>query len=214
MHLVFVDANILYSRTLRDWTLLMSMTSHRYSVVTSEDAIIEVLANFRTNNPTLSGNSIRRLRDRIENSLADVITDWPGGHVKGMHDEKDMHIVNAATHAQADILLTENIKDFAPVASSLPFDLYTADDLFMLLATNDPEAVLRTTAEQAQYWSKKAEEAAHERRAGQTAKAPKRLAQALRDAGAPKFAAHVEQLLPKLSGVGLHQDAPAASSTH
>lgn len=203
MDLVFVDANVLYSKTLRDWTLLLSQQGDRFAVVSSQDCIVEALANLREQYPAADGGVIRQIGKSIEGALHDIVDDWPGGEIEGMPDKKDWHVVHAATHAQVKILVTDNMKDFAPVAASLCFDLYSPDDLFMLLAANDPPAVETVTLRQVEYWLRKCEV----KKAKGEAE-PKRLAQALRDAGAPKFARVIEETLLKLGGA----DAPDASS--
>jgi len=98
MGLVFVDANVLYSRTLRDWTLLLSRCSGRFTVVTSRDVLVEVLANLREMYPEKDGGWIEMIHQKITESVHDVITDWPGGAVEGLADPKDWHVVNAAIH--------------------------------------------------------------------------------------------------------------------
>lgn len=196
MDLVFVDANVLYSKTLRDWTLLLSEHCERFAVVSSQDCIIEALANYRENHPAADGGVIRQVRASIEGSLHDIVEDWPGGPVDGMPDEKDWHVVHAATHAQVKILVTDNMKDFAPVAGKLSFDLYSPDQLFTLVARNDPRAVEEVTMRQVAYW-----EEGNRRRAAEGKPGSKSLSQALRDSRAPEFADIVEQTLRKLSGI-------------
>lgn len=196
MDLVFVDANVLHSRTLRDWMLLLSMHGKSIAVVSSQDCIIEALASIRERNPHLDGGAIRQIGDSIKGALYDIIDDWPGGAIEGMPDEKDWHVVHAATHAQVEILVTDNMKDFTPVADTLSFDLYTPDQLFTLLAHNDPDAVDEVTRLQLAYWRKEAN-----RRAMNGRPAPKRLGEALRDARAPEFANIIDQTLRTLADV-------------
>ncbi len=183
MDLVFVDANILHSKTLRDWTLLLGLHCGRFGVVSSEDCVIEALASIRDKNRHLDGGAIHTIGEQIKGSLHDLITDWPGGEVEGMPDTKDWHVVNAATHAGVQILMTTNTKDFSPIADSLPFDIYTPDELFTLIADNDPPAVEEVTRRQRSYWEEKRQKSILSGMGE-----PKRLAEALRDAGASDFA--------------------------
>ncbi|WP_170297034.1 PIN domain-containing protein [Agromyces salentinus] len=203
MDLVFVDANVLYSKTLRDWTLMLAQECNRFAVVSSQDCVIEALANLREQIPAADGGVIRQIGKSIEGALHDIIDDWPGGEIEGMPDEKDWHVVHAATHAQVKILVTDNMKDFAPVAESLPFDLYTPDELFTLVAENDPQAVAAVTRRQVEYWTQM-----EQRHANVGRPAPKRLGEALRDAGALEFADIIEDVLRELSGIR-HQDSVA-----
>lgn len=212
MDLVFVDANVLFSRTLRDWTFLLSAECKRFAVVSSLDCLVETVGNIRERNPEAGGGVISHIHDLIERSLHDVLRDYPGGPIEGVSDEKDWHVIHAATQAEAKILVTDNIRDFARVADSLPFDLYTADDLFMLMAHNDPRAVEAVTMRQVHYW-----EDVGKRYAAEDKPAPKKLAQALRDAGAASFAQIIDETLRKLSGERRAPDAgslDAASPVH
>lgn len=115
MHLVFADANVLYSRTLRDWTFLLSEESGMYSVISSREAVVEAMSSLRNTFPEFSGDQISAIQDRIEGALGDLITSFPGGAVEGIADPGDFHIYNAAAYAGAHILLTQNVKDFADV---------------------------------------------------------------------------------------------------
>lgn len=203
MHLVFADANVLYSRTLRDWTFLLSEESGMYSVISSREAVVEAMSSLRNTFPEFSGDQISVIQDHIEGALGDLITSFPGGAVEGIADPGDFHIYNAAAYAGAHILLTQNVKDFAAVQDP-PFDLYSMDEFLMLAAENNPDAVMRTADRQRRYWQERFT------RAG---KPPKGLAQALIDAGATEFAAHVDLVLQKLAGVGLPTSADPLSLT-
>ncbi|MBT9607978.1 MAG: PIN domain-containing protein [Microbacterium sp.] len=129
-HLVFADANVLFSRTLRDWTLMLGKACNSFAVVSSRDCLVEVIANIRERNPAAEGGTISHIHDLIEGSLHDLMTQYPGGPIAGMPDEKDWHVVHAAAKAEARILVTSNMKDVAPVAEFLPFELYSPDELF------------------------------------------------------------------------------------
>lgn len=195
MDLVFVDANVLYSRTLRAWTLMLGMECRRFAVISSRDCLVEAVANIRERNPGAPGGMISHIHDLIEKSLHDLMTQYPGGPIDGMPDEKDWHVVHAAKEAGAKILITDNMKDFAPVKHLLPFDLYSPDELFDLIWKNDPSSVEAVTMKQVLYWRGVAERYEGEGRA-----APKGLVKALHDAGAKKFSLVIEGTLRKLAG--------------
>ncbi len=195
MDLIFVDANILFSRTLRDWTLMLGEECNRFAVISSRDCLVEAIANIRERNLEVEGGVISHIHDLIQDSLHDVVGQYPGGPIAGMEDKKDWHVVHAATAAGAKILVTLNIKDFAPVADSLSFDLYTPDELFDLIWKNDPQAVEAVATKQVKYWQGVAKRYESEGRP-----APKGMVQALQDAGAPEFATIIGRTLRKLSG--------------
>ncbi|WP_192813723.1 PIN domain-containing protein [Microbacterium yannicii] len=205
-----MDANVLFSRTLRDWTLMLGRECNRFAVISSRDCLVEAIANIRERNPEAEGGAISHIHDLIDRSLHDLITQYPGGPIDGMPDEKDWHVVHAATAAGAKILVTSNMKDFAPVADLLPFDLYSPDELFDLVWKNDPRGVEDVTIQQVRYWKGEAERYEAEGRS-----APKGLVPALHDAGATEFAGIIAQTLRKLGcekGITEGGTAPSAAA--
>lgn len=64
---VFVDANVLYSRTQRDWLALIYLQGQQspYEVYWSEDVLAEVAYHLRRRHPLWSGRKIATFRDRI-----------------------------------------------------------------------------------------------------------------------------------------------------
>lgn len=60
-----------------------------------------------------------------------------------MPDEDDRHVLAAAVTARADILCTDNVKDFPPAAmASVGIELLTADALLSRLVANHPTKML------------------------------------------------------------------------
>ncbi len=64
-HAVFVDANVLYSRTQRDWLGLLHRDTDAFEVFWSEDVITEALYHLRKKHQDWDGGQIcgPRLRD-------------------------------------------------------------------------------------------------------------------------------------------------------
>lgn len=57
MERVFVDANILYSRTIRDWLFALSTSKiQMFDLFSSEDVFAEVVYHYRRSNPKRSGD--------------------------------------------------------------------------------------------------------------------------------------------------------------
>ena len=57
MQRVFVDANVLYSKTLMDWLFLLKLHNPgMFQVHTTEDVCAEVLANMRSRHPQAPGH--------------------------------------------------------------------------------------------------------------------------------------------------------------
>ncbi|WP_293954136.1 hypothetical protein [uncultured Corynebacterium sp.] len=75
---VFVDANILFSKTLMDWLfLLRNANEGMFQVHTTEDVIAEVISNFRKRTPRRQGCQTKRRSDLIRVSLDEIVPDFP-----------------------------------------------------------------------------------------------------------------------------------------
>lgn len=61
---VFLDANILLSKTLRDWFFMLRIETggNMFTLITSEDALVEAQYSFRKHNPELSGHVVTNIR--------------------------------------------------------------------------------------------------------------------------------------------------------
>lgn len=184
-HVVLVDANVWFSRTLRDWVCLLAADLHTsiYTALWTEDILAETLANIRRNKPHLSGGQVAHIREQI-------IEVFPEGQVRDydstrpLRDVKDAHVHGAAVAGGADILLTQNTKDFVlteGLEDELPYELYTPDDFLVLVNSSAPRLVERT---------------AHLIDAHNHDKGtPYSVAERLRAAGAPQFACTVAAIL-------------------
>ena len=66
MERVFVDANILYSRTIRDWLFALSTSKiQMFDLFSSEDVFAEVVYHYRRSNPKRSGDEVSGLVNQI-----------------------------------------------------------------------------------------------------------------------------------------------------
>ena len=191
MHRVFVDSNVLGSKTLYDWVfLLREHSGAMFALSTSEDVLDEAHRVWRKRHPNLGGE-FREHRDRIfRKSFDDICGDWDGGTAPIL-DIHDSHVHNAAVHMNVDILLTSNIADFGD-PDLLPYDIYTPDEFFSLIAKNSFDAVREVTDFQAKHYMKIRERFPE--------RETKTLADALRDAGCFEFAKVVSKCLEFQSG--------------
>jgi len=192
LHTVFVDSNILGSKTLYDWMFLLRIHSDgMFTLVTSPDVLDEAHRVWRRRYPE-GGGASRDVRDeRFREHFDNVVSDWTGGPAAGS-DPHDAHVHNAAVHAGANILLTNNVKDFNSY-DQLPYDIYTPDQFFCLINTNDPELVEAVARIQADYWLKRQKR--HPERPF------KRLSEALHLAGCTEFSGIVFGHVQRASGI-------------
>ena len=197
MHRVFVDANVLGSKTLYDWLfLLRRQLPAVFSLSTTDDVLDEAHRVWRRRHPKIGG-AMRAKRDKLFREYFDEITsDWHG-QVTSAVDVDDSHVHNAAVDLEVDILLTNNVKDFAErddISHDPPYDVYTPDEFFCLIYENNPDAVRAVAGTQLGYWLRRAE--------ADPGVEQKSLAVALEGAGCPNFAQKVNECLMIMSGSG------------
>ena len=180
--IVFLDANVLYSKTLRDWIFLLreETTGGLFTVVSSHDVIGEAVYSIRRNMPHAPGHATARPKEMIENALDEIVRDFDGGMMFPGGDRHDVHVHAAATACNASYVITSD-KGFHDVADQLEYEVHTPDSFLQLVAENMPQAVDRVILRQNEYRSKR----------GDT----KTLSTALKDAGCPTFAVIVDKHL-------------------
>jgi hypothetical protein len=189
MHRVFVDSNVLGSRTLYDWLFLLHQATTMFSLQVTPDVLDEAHRVWRRKHPS-AGGQMRAKREKLfQANFDEVLDDWQGGNVPGIKDADDQHVHNAATHCRADILLTSNVKDFGD-PDLLSYDLMTPDEFFILINKSASFPVREVTQFQNDYWQGR-------RDRGDTVQS---LAEALKAAGCNKFSRVVEQHLRVLAG--------------
>lgn len=174
---VFVDANVLYSRTLRDWLFLLSLADpDRLTVFSSEDVLAETVYRYRRNHPDAPGSLIAAIRSTIVSSLSDIVTDYQIDGSFRSDDIDDRHVHAAALACGADVLLTD---DHGFGAHDRGYDVVRPDPFFVAVDESAPAVVRRVAAQQTKYWT--------------TRRGTARLPEALEAAGCPRFAERVGQ---------------------
>jgi len=187
---VFVDANVLLSRTTRDWLfLLRNETQQMFQLHSTIDVVTETVRARRRLQPELDGNITRRLHDDLIENLDEVVADFDGSIEFHGSDPHDRHVHATATAAASNFLLTSNGSDFGN-PDLLPYEIYTPDEFFLLVDDGAQDSVRRVTQAQLKYWSAK-------RARGHSVKP---LPAALTDAGCPLFADRVNRHVRFLAG--------------
>lgn len=140
IRVVLADANVLYSRVLRDY-LLYAADQEIIAVAWSPAILAEAVEHLRLNVPGFDEAAARRLVTAMNRAfpfaevepaeedfgaLADV---W-------LPDEDDRHVLAAAIAAEATVLCTWNVKDFpADAATAAGVEVLTPDELLGHLVT-------------------------------------------------------------------------------
>ncbi|SDT37078.1 PIN domain-containing protein [Jiangella sp. DSM 45060] len=184
-----VDANVLYSRTLRDWLIMIQLESEGgiYELCWTEDILAEAITRFRDHNPTVHGRVIAKMHDTVTEYLGvGRIDDYRiDGSFPGA-DPHDQHVHAAAIAAGATYLITDDPGFRSPGIDldSLPYEVHTPDSFLVLVDDSAPHDVRAVTRDQERYWDRKP--------------GSKTLVQALQDAGCPDFAQRVLEHLCQL----------------
>lgn len=151
-----MDANVLFSRTLRDWLSLLYLNNDTlFSVFWTEDILAETIYRTRRKHPDWSGRLITQIHDRIRGTFeGGRVDDFASdGSYKG-NDPNDQHVHDAAIACRTHILLTSDGGFDGPSVAldDLPYEVYEPDDFFVLVDDSAPEVVSAATAEQLNYW--------------------------------------------------------------
>lgn len=186
MPIIFVDANVLYSKTLRDWLFLLreETCADMFTVVSSNDVIAEVLYRLRKNNSGGPGHLTGNVKETLERSLDEVVRDFPAGTVFPGDDEHDVHVHAATKECGADYLITDD-QGFFDVADQLNYEVHTADTFFQLITENVPQVVDQVIHRQLDYYRARG--------------GSKTLSEALADAGCPVFSTIVDRHLQAMA---------------
>jgi predicted nucleic acid-binding protein len=185
---VLVDANVLYSRTLRDWLALLYLESDSFfSVYWTEDILAETMYHLRRDHPDWPGHKTRAVSDKIRAAFeGGRVEDFvPDGSFVGP-DPHDQHVHAAALACRASILLTADsgFSSSAAQEAESPYEVYVPDDFLVLVDDSVPNIVRAVVSKQQHYWLT---------RHGRT-----NLPQALISAGCHGFADRVRRHLQEL----------------
>jgi hypothetical protein len=110
---VLYDANVLYPSTSRD--LLIRIAQARLVQAKWTDRILdEIFDNLRENRPDLNPAALARTRKLMACAVRDCLVTGYEPLIGGLElpDPDDRHIVAAAIRARAQVIVTNNLKDF------------------------------------------------------------------------------------------------------
>lgn len=151
-----VDANILLSRTLRDWTFLLSWypQGNLYDIKWTEDIITEYTYHRRKKVPFASDQQLTDVRRKLIDTVPEgLIAGFEIDPTLEYNDKGDAHLHAAAAYGDVDIILSQNIKDVR-FADDLPYEVYTADEFFILVDDSAPAIVSEVLEFQLRHWIK------------------------------------------------------------
>ena len=145
--IVFADANVLYSRVLRDY-LLYAAIRKLISIAWSKKVLEEVERNLLAKNPSFTAESAKRLSEKMTDTFPYAEINPNPEHYEQLSqlsfpDDDDRHVFAAAIAAEAGIICTSNTKDFpAHIASDLGMQVMSPDELLYWLASDNSVSML------------------------------------------------------------------------
>ena len=193
---VLVDADVLFSRTLRDWILKSShpiQLASPFEVFWTEDILAETIARIRDKRPDLPSGALETFTDRFREV-------WPNNRIQNFEaarssflgsDEDDLHVHSAAVAGTVDIVVTNDryglIAPDIDEASTdaLPYEVHSADEFLCSLHQQAPQVVAQVAKSETLYWFDRNGEA--------------NICFSLKGAGAPDFAERVRLVSLRLS---------------
>jgi hypothetical protein len=144
---VLADANVLYSRVLRDY-LLHAAEIGVCAVTWSTRILDEATRGLQANIPGFTADVVARLVAALTDTFPDSLIDpSPADYARlarwRLPDEDDRHVIAAALAAESTIICTGNIKHFPEhVTEALDLAVMTPDQLLTELFDSHPAAML------------------------------------------------------------------------
>lgn len=146
---VMLDANVLVPIALCD-TLLRAAVERLYRPLWSMAILDEMERNLVRRIGTNPEGAQRRRRAMLNAFPEALVTGYEELIPRMRNDEKDRHVLAAAVHANAQVIVTENRRDFPPHALvPYPIEVLSADTFLQQLFDLAPGVIARVLNEQA-----------------------------------------------------------------
>ncbi|MFO0936223.1 MAG: PIN domain-containing protein [Gemmataceae bacterium] len=144
--IVLYDACILFSAQLRD--LFMRLTlSDLCAARWTEEILEEWSRNLIAKNPNITAASVARCRALMNQHAADALVTGYEHRIPGLSlpDPDDRHVLAAAIHCRAKVIVTFNLKDFPEeMLSPHGIEAIHPDEFLTRLLQRDLQAICET----------------------------------------------------------------------
>lgn len=140
----FLDANVLYPATLRG-VLLELARIKAFRILWSEQVHQEWMQALKRQHPNITDGRIARLRSFMEAYVENATVTGYEVLIENLHlpDADDRHVLAAAIHGGASLIITSNERDFPPAAMAAHNIEAISPDRFLLrLLEQDAALVL------------------------------------------------------------------------
>lgn len=147
IRVVLADANVLYSRVLRDY-LLHAATQGALEIRWSPAILSEMVEHLMQNIAGFDRSAGARLITAMNAAFPVAEVEPDANAIEAvadlrLPDEDDRHVLAAAVAVEADVLCTDNLKDFPiDIMNETGVQLMSADVLLTLLVFEFPEEML------------------------------------------------------------------------
>jgi predicted nucleic acid-binding protein len=133
--IALLDANVLYPAELRSFLMYLAVLGV-YRAKWSKDIHEEWMSSLLLNRPDLRRAQLERTRELMDKNAPDALV---AGYKRliprlSLPDEGDRHVLAAAIQAKANVIVTNNLKDFPPeVLREFEIEAQTPDEFVMNL---------------------------------------------------------------------------------
>ena len=144
------DANVLYPAPLRDLLMHLALTG-LFQAKWSEQIHDEWTRNVLKNRPDLTREQLERTRQLMDLHVRDGLVTGYEALIPTLDlpDPDDRHVLAAAIHVQADIIVTYNLNDFPrEVLDAYAIEAQHPDEFIALLLELDTGSVLEAVRNQ------------------------------------------------------------------
>lgn len=151
---VLYDANVLYPSTLRDVLIRVGL-ERVYAPRWTEQILDELFRNLRRNRPDLDPARLDRTRALMNTAIPEVLVTGYEHRIDDLvlPDPDDRHVLAAAIHAGAQVIVTKNLKDFPPeVLVAHDVVAQDPDDFLLDLHGREPRRLLGIVHDIAATW--------------------------------------------------------------
>ena len=144
------DACVLYPAPLRDFLMWLALTD-LFKARWTDQIHDEWIKNVLKNRPDLTFVQLTRTRNLMNQNVLDCLVTGYEDLVTGLElpDADDCHVLAAAIHCNADIIVTFNLQDFpSPTLAVYEIEAQHPDEFIMQLINVNPSVVCRAAASQ------------------------------------------------------------------
>jgi len=144
--IVFYDANVLYPAELRNFLMHLALVGV-FRAKWSADVHEEWIGSLLEDRPDLTRAQLERTRQLMDKAAPDALITGYGHLIPSLvlPDERDRHVLAAAIHGEASILVTCNLADF-PAHTLRQFDIEARHPDEFVLSLCDLSPALVTEA--------------------------------------------------------------------